>query len=115
MIRRGLRMVDPAEFLSIIKQDCVVFDFGISILMHGSLKQEVKLNDKFIKGDAPYKDCPKYGAETPLTSKECLLCSYIWEGQLEADKIQTVDLHMTEINILKRSSFLWCNLRRDDQ
>ena len=80
MIGRGLRTVDPAEFPGIIKKDCVVLDFGTSTLMHGSLEQEVQLDDQFIEGDAPYKDCPECGADVPLASKECPLCGYIWEG-----------------------------------
>ena len=83
--------------------------------MHGSLEQEVQLDDQFIEGDAPYKDCPECGADVPLASKECPLCGYIWEAQPEADTTQTADFHMTEIDILKRSSFLWCDLRGDDQ
>lgn len=115
MIGRGLRTVDPAEFPGIIKKDCVVLDFGTSTLMHGSLEQEVQLDDQFIEGDAPYKDCPECGAEVPLASKECPLCGYVCEGQPEADTTPTADFHMTEIDILKRSSFLWCDLRGDDQ
>ena len=115
MIGRGLRTIDPSEHPGIIKKDCVVLDFGTSTLMHGSLEQEVQLDDQFIDGDAPYKDCPECGADVPLASKECPLCGYIWEGQPETDTTQTADFHMTEIDILKRSSFLWCDLRGDDQ
>ncbi len=54
-------------------------------------------------------------AEVPRANKECLLCGYISEGQPKADTTQTADFHMTEIDILKRSSFLWCDLRTDYQ
>ena len=70
MIGRGLRMVDPAEFPGIIKKDCTVLDFGTSTLMHGSLEQEVQLDDQFIEGTAPYKDCPECGADVPVAVKE---------------------------------------------
>ena len=48
----------------------VVLDFGTSTLMHGSLEQEVQLDDQFIEGTAPYKDCPECGADVPVAVKE---------------------------------------------
>ncbi|WP_039758491.1 DEAD/DEAH box helicase [Bartonella queenslandensis] len=115
MIGRGLRTIDPAEFPSIIKKDCIVLDFGTSTLMHGSLEQEVELDDCHIKGDAPYKNCPDCGAQVPLASKECSLCGHVWESFNEAAITQTAQFQMSEIDILQRSSFLWCDLRGDEQ
>ena len=77
MIGRGLRTVNPPEFPSIIKKDCVVLDFSTSTLMHGSLEQEVQLDDQCFEDDAPYTDCPECGVEVPLASKECPLCGYV--------------------------------------
>jgi len=115
MIGRGLRTVDPAEFSGVIKKNCIVLDFGTSILMHGFLEQEVQLDDRFVEGDAPYKECPECGADVPLASKECPLCGYVWEGQPEAAATQTADFRMTEIDILKRSNFSWCDLYDNDR
>ena len=115
MIGRGLRTIDPAEHPGIIKKDCIVLDFGTSTLMHGSLEQEVQLDDQCQEGDAPYKDCPECAAEVPIAVRECPLCGYVWESQGSEQTAPTSDFHMTEIDILKRSSFLWCDLRGDDQ
>ncbi len=41
MVGRGLRTIDPAEFPGVIKTDCIVLDFGISSLMHGTLEQDI--------------------------------------------------------------------------
>ncbi len=114
MIGRGLRTIDPSEHPGIIKKDCIVLDFGTSTIMHGSLEQEVQLDDQCQDGDAPYKDCPECAAEVPIAVKECPLCGYVWESQGNQQSAPTADFHMTEIDILKRSSFLWCDLRGDD-
>lgn len=115
MIGRGLRIVHPSEYPGIIKKDCVVLDFGTATLMHGSLEQEVMLDDQCIEGEAPYKECPECNAEVPLASRECPLCGYVWESQNISEEEDTADFVMTEIDLLKRSSFLWCDLRGDDR
>ena len=46
MIGRGLRTVDPEEFPDLIEKDCIVLDFGTSILTHGSLEDAVNLDEK---------------------------------------------------------------------
>lgn len=115
MIGRGLRTVDPVECPGIIKKDCIVLDFGTSTFMHGSLEQEVQMDDCRIEGDAPYKNCPDCSAQVPLASKECSLCGHVWESSSEAEITQTAQFQMTEIDILQSSSFLWCDLRGDEQ
>ncbi len=116
MIGRGLRTIDPGEHPGIIKKDCVVLDFGTSTVMHGSLEEEAQLTDnRDMAGDVPYKNCPECGADVPLGSRECPLCAYIWEDDKAGTDIHTDDFQMTEINILERSSFYWCDLYGDDQ
>jgi superfamily II DNA or RNA helicase len=44
MIGRGLRTIDPEEFPDVVKTDCVVLDFGTSVLTHGSLEDQVNLD-----------------------------------------------------------------------
>ncbi len=114
MIGRGLRTVDPAEFPGVVKKDCVVLDFGTSTLIHGSIEQEVDLDDHHQDGDAPYKECPECAASVPLAVKECPLCGYVWESPAAATAASG-DFLMTEIDLLKRSSFLWCDLNGDDR
>lgn len=43
MVGRGLRTVDPSLHPGVVKSDCIVLDFGASILRHGSLQQEIDL------------------------------------------------------------------------
>lgn len=113
MVGRGLRTADPEEFPSVIKSDCVVLDFGTASLMHGSLEQEVNLDGHLHDGDAPTKDCPDCGAIVPLACMECPLCGYVWERQPQDFGVLS-DFIMSEIDLLKRSNFRWCDLFGSD-
>lgn len=118
MIGRGLRIVNPTEFPGIVKKDCIVLDFGISTRMHGSLEQEVKLDDQRKKKKSDYKNCPECDAEVPVGTKECPLCGYVWniqDGQQDSESTQIDDFEMTEIDIIEQSNFHWCDLRDDDR
>ncbi|MDX9859300.1 MAG: DEAD/DEAH box helicase [Rhodospirillales bacterium] len=116
MVGRGLRTVDPNEFPGIVKTDCIVLDFGTSTLLHGCLEQDVDLDGRTAAGDAPSKDCPECGAEVPLAVRECPLCGYLWEVLAGSGRETTPlsDFVMMEIDLLKRSSFRWCDLFGDD-
>ncbi len=113
MVGRGLRTVDPEEFPGVIKSDCIVLDFGTASLMHGSLEQEVNLDGHLHDGAAPTKDCPDCGAIVPLACMECPLCGYVWERQPQ-DFGVLADFVMSEIDLLKRSNFRWCDLFGSD-
>jgi uncharacterized protein YjiS (DUF1127 family) len=116
MVGRGLRIVDPEVFPGIVKTDCIVLDFGTSSLLHGCLEQDVNLDGRVGDGEAPTKDCPECGAIVPLAARECPLCGYIWEtfGEGDGAAIALTDFVMSEIDLLKRSSFRWCDLFGDD-
>ena len=116
MVGRGLRTVDPNEFPSMVKTDCIVLDFGTSTLLHGCLEQDVNLDGKAGDGEAPTKDCPDCSAQVPLAVRECPLCGYLWEsvGAGESEATPLADFVMSEIDLLKRSSFRWCDLFGDD-
>ena len=43
MIGRGLRIIDPELYPNTIKKDCLVLDFGTSIMTHGALDEGVNL------------------------------------------------------------------------
>jgi superfamily II DNA or RNA helicase len=109
MVGRGLRTVDPQEFPGVIKSDCVVLDFGTASLMHGALEQEVNLDGHAHEGEAPTKECPQCEAIVPLSCMECPLCGHVWERQPE-DTGALSDFIMSEIDLLKRSNFRWCDL-----
>ncbi len=115
MVGRGLRIVDPEEHPGIVKTDCVVLDFGTSSLIHGTLEQDVDLEGKTEAGGAPTKSCPGCGAEIPLAATECPLCGEVFPREDEdgGEGVGTAPLSgfiMTEIDLLKRSSFAWVDL-----
>ena len=118
MVGRGLRVVDPTEFPGVIKVDCVVLDFGTSSLIHGCLEQDVDLDGRRAGGEAPTKTCPECDAPVPAAVRECPLCGYQWpwegDGVGAGETIPLGDFVMSEIDLLKRSSFRWCDLFGDD-
>jgi DNA repair protein RadD len=114
MVGRGLRTIDPNEFPGVVKTDCIVLDFGTSTLLHGSLEQDVNLDDQECTGKAPTKECPDCQAEVPLATMECPLCGYFWERPAPNADEPITDFIMTEVDLLKRSSFRWVDLFGDD-
>ena len=116
MVGRGLRVVDPTEFPGVIKIDCVVLDFGTSSLIHGCLEQDVDLDGHEADGDAPTRQCPECEAIMPLAVLECPLCGYQWplEAADAGETIPLGDFVMSEVDLLKRSSFRWADLFGDD-
>ena len=119
MVGRGLRVVDPAEFPGVVKTDCIVLDFGTSSLIHGCLEQDVDLDGKHREGEAPTKTCSECGAVIPAASLECPICAHQWEDRSEGlaatgDRGSLGDFVMSEIDLLKRSSFRWADLFGDD-
>ena len=118
MVGRGLRTVDPEEHPGILKTDCVVLDFGTSSLIHGTLEQDVDLDGQTETGEAPTKTCPACEAEIPLAATECPLCGEAFPREdLDAGDGAAAPLSgfmMTEIDLLKRSSFAWVDLYGTD-
>jgi DNA repair protein RadD len=115
MVGRGLRTVDPGEYPGVIKTDCVVLDFGTSSLTHGTLEQDVNLDGKIGTGAAPSKTCPSCKADIPLASRECPICGEVLvedDGETREGALGGAlsDFVMTEIDLLKRSSFEWVDL-----
>ncbi|MEA1053367.1 zinc ribbon domain-containing protein, partial [Lamprobacter modestohalophilus] len=54
-------------------------------------------------------DCPECDAVVPLAVMECPLCGYVWERAAQ-DVERLSDFAMSEIDLLKRSHFRWCDL-----
>jgi len=111
MIGRGLRTIDPEEFPDTVKTDCVVLDFGTSVLTHGSLEDQVNLDDRE-KGEAPEKECPSCEALVPLGVQECPICGHIFESQPE-EKEELAAFSMTEYDLMQMSPFRWIDLFGD--
>lgn len=110
MIGRGLRKVDPEKYPGITKDDCIVLDFGTSVIMHGALEETVDL-----RGDG-IVECPECDCKIPSGIRECPICGYqfpvitVEEEETEgaAPKLPKGELGsfvMTEIDILNSSPF----------
>jgi DNA repair protein RadD len=78
MIGRGLRKVDPERYPNVRKDDCVVLDYGTSILTHGSIEQEVYLEGKGTK------ECPACNAVVPSQCTECPICGEAFPAEIMA-------------------------------
>ena len=109
MIGRGLRTVDQEEFPGVVKTDCIVMDFGTSVLTHGSLDDAVDLDGagEATAGDAPEKVCPECDSIVPLGVRECPFCGHMFEG---ADSDPLDNFEMTEVDLMERSPFRWVDL-----
>jgi hypothetical protein len=110
MIGRGLRKVDPGKYPGVVKSDCVVLDFGYSILTHGGLDSEVILEPH--KGDLKTKTCPQCTMDIPLSSSICPACDYIFDNverrRSEAEERGILEnFSLTEVEILELSPFKW--------
>ena len=114
MVGRGLRVVDPEEHPGLIKEDCLILDFGTASLMHGTLEQSVQLDGRDFEGEAPQKECPQCEGTVPLGTRECPLCGFLWDKLISDDPLPLGDFVMTEIDLLRKSSFLWCDLFGDE-
>jgi superfamily II DNA or RNA helicase len=111
MIGRGLRTIDPEEFPDVVKTDCVVMDFGTSVLTHGSLEDQVNLDDRE-KGEAPTKICVECESEIPMGAKVCPICGTEIVSESE-EKEELVRFTMTEYDLMQMSPFRWIDLFGD--
>lgn len=113
MVGRGLRRLDPERYPHHPpKNDCIVLDFGTSILQHGSLEMGVELDPK--KRDAPQKECPSCHGTIPNVAQECPLCGHVFEADIGeggggevGEKEALGDFVMTEVDLLTQSPFKW--------
>lgn len=112
MVGRGLRKLDPERYPWATKSDCIVMDFGHSILTHGDLEAGARIKDKEKRKPEPTK-CKGCGVLYPPELTECPVC-----GQEEEDKPARVQsarealekFGMTEVEILEASPFRWEHL-----
>ena len=106
MIGRGLRIVDPEIYPDTIKTDCIVMDFGTSIITHGALDETANLDgsEKNAGGDAPTKVCPECESEVASNTRTCPICEHVFELR---EKSELIDFVMTEYDLMKLSPFMW--------
>lgn len=116
MIGRGLRLLDPERYPGVVKDDCIVMDFGYSLLTHKDLEQTLHLECE----DGP-KSCPDCDAILPSEVRECAICGFEfpWVTEEEAEdepategsaprEVETLhDFVMTEIELIAKSPFRW--------
>ncbi|WP_052775034.1 DEAD/DEAH box helicase [Candidatus Liberibacter africanus] len=89
MIGRGLRIVDPEIYPDVIKKDCIIMDFGISLIKHGFLEQKANLDGR-IKGTREEEDPP---------------------DRSKKDRIIISNFQMKECDGLIGSPFEWYNVK----
>ena len=110
MAGRGLRIVRQEEYPGIVKKDCIILDFGASLITHGSLDADVNIDPKETTGEAPTKECPECGTEIPIQCMECPICGHIFERE---EKEVASKVELTEIDLLGASQWryedLWGN------
>lgn len=128
MAGRGLRTVDPKLFPGIVKRDCHILDFGVSLLTHGDLIAETDLdgNDgKPKEGEPLTKFCPTEargglrfpdangrkgcGAELPVQTRTCPFCGFLFESTEETDTPVT-RVELSEMDILNASPWRYIDL-----
>jgi len=129
MAGRGLRTVDPELYPGVTKKDCIILDFGTSILIHGNLDSADGMHaekNPDEKGEAVTKVCPAVyrpgmvyrfpdvdgnigcGAEIPARCKTCPLCGFVFERLDGENPLEEVSL--MEMDIIGRSPFKWVSL-----
>lgn len=142
MAGRGLRTVNPEEFPNVVKKDCIIMDFGTSIITHGDLMADAdlgKVKEKTACEEYQNKTCPisykqildskgqaKYrfpdfegksgcGALLPVQTKVCPLCGFRFE-RLGGDSLpDDLSFEMTEVDILNASPFRYVDLFSSDR
>jgi superfamily II DNA or RNA helicase len=112
MVGRGLRTVDPEQFPGVRKKDCVVLDFGTSLLTHGDITADTGLGsdkerDPGEQNEAATKECPECGVELPQQARTCPLCGYVF-GAGDGTAVTRVEL--TEMDIMNASPFRYTDL-----
>jgi len=111
MIGRGLRKVDSELYPGVVKDDCIVLDFGTSCLTHGSLEDEPNLDGRGVKM------CPECDSTVPQNAKDCAICGHEFPvlprdpsspslgGGGGEEKSILENFVMSEIDILQDSPF----------
>tara|TARA_R110000787_G_scaffold1698_2_gene7233 strand:+ start:173 stop:1855 length:1683 start_codon:yes stop_codon:yes gene_type:complete len=106
MIGRGLRILDPELYPNVVKTDCIVMDFGTSIITHGGLDETANLDGahKTEGGEAPTKICPDCESEVSANTRICPICEHEFQKKVKEALDSFV---MTEYDLMKLSPFMW--------
>jgi superfamily II DNA or RNA helicase len=111
MVGRGLRKLDVSRYPGRVKSDCIIMDFGFSLVIHQSFEMNPNLDPEQREGDgsAPEKTCPKCGIKVPAAKRECPICGHVWEVAPEGGETIS-DFVMTELDMIECSPFRWESL-----
>lgn len=111
MVGRGLRTVNPEDYPGVVKKDCLVLDFGMSLATHGNIDADIDLDERESDPDgAPVKECPECGAEVPAAVRVCPFCGYEFPPP-EEDGAQVLErVELSEVDILGRSMWRYIDL-----
>lgn len=115
MAGRGLRTVDPEKFPGVVKTDCLILDFGTSLLTHGDLAADAKLKDDKEKREQEErsKTCPECGLVLASNVRTCPNCGHEFGDQEKDDSPAVVEL--TEMDILTASPFRYVDIFQSDR
>lgn len=120
IVGRGLRVVDPEIYPGVIKEDCIVLDFGISSLIHGSLEVDANLEkekkSKKKSEESAQKKCPSCDMLVPSACHCCPLCEHDFTSESDDSvKGELSGFTMSEIDLLTaKSNFQWCDIFSDE-
>jgi DNA repair protein RadD len=115
MIGRGLRTIsEPENYPGLVKDDCIILDFGASLLTHGSLEANTSIDENvFAEGEAPTKECPECLSEIPSGCKTCPICEHEFKDGPKDQKEQFGNFEMTEVDLLRLSPYRWEEIYND--
>lgn len=114
MIGRGLRKVDQERYPGAVKDDCMILDFGYSLLTYPDI---FEINHANMSGEA--LECPKCETKLPPKIRYCPICGYEFPyeapeateeddgGGSPVQKQELKTFQMTEIELCKVSPFRW--------
>jgi DNA repair protein RadD len=110
MIGRGLRKVEPERYPWAVKDDCIVIDFGYSLITNGNLDIEIDLNP--VKREKKTICCPGCGAPIPASVTNCPLCEFLFNDRAAVvraarERGALEEFGLTEIELLDLSPYKW--------
>lgn len=116
MIGRGLRRVDPERYPGIVKEDCIVLDFGRSIVTHGTIGRVYTDDDLTERERKEKKPKPPFVCECGLAidrplPPRCPECgAELRQGKEEQRDAKITPFELIEIEIIGKSRCSWYRL-----
>ncbi len=116
MVGRGLRKVDQDCYPGVVKSDCLILDFGTSLITHGDLVTDVELkHDRPECEEERTKFCPGCNSELPIQARVCPLCGFEFQTMLDGVYNPVEEFRLIEIDLINKSPFRWTSLFPSDK